>query len=250
MSWAARIKVALDIAKGIEYLHVYAVPPIIHLDIKPLNIFLDATLTAKLSNFNISVDDSSGYECEMVVGTFGYMAPEYLLNWSLTNKVDVYSFGVILLEMLSGCKAYHANENDEKMLIVDFVAPYIAQKEIHRILDPKVPPPTPLKMEALANVASLALDCVSKKRVLCPPMTKVANSIQSSLEGILEGQAIAYNSIASNSESISDAESESINDIERLTEYLKRAAVQRGQNNRERLLAEGYRKVVRNNCNS
>ncbi|KAK7861566.1 serine/threonine-protein kinase-like protein ccr4 [Quercus suber] len=90
--------------------------------------------------------------------------------------------------MLFGCKAYHANENDEKRLIVDFVAPYIAQKEIHRFLDPKVPPPTPLEMEALTNVASLALDCVSKECVLRPSMTKVANTVQSTLEGILKGQ--------------------------------------------------------------
>ncbi|KAF3969711.1 hypothetical protein CMV_006523 [Castanea mollissima] len=66
--------------------------------------------------------------------------------------------------------------------------PYIAQKEIHRFLDPKVPPPAPLEMEALAYVASLALDCVSKEGVLRPSMTKVANNLQSALEGILEGQ--------------------------------------------------------------
>nr|POF07402.1 serine/threonine-protein kinase-like protein ccr4 [Quercus suber] len=199
MSWAARINVALDIARGIEYLHVYAVPPIIHRDIKPLNIFLDATLTAKLSNFYLSVeapvDDWSGYRCERVVGTYGYMAPEYLNNCSLTTKIDVYSFGLVLLEMLSGRKPYHAKDNYEVRYIVDFVAPYIAQKEIHRFLDPKVPPPAPLEMEALANVASLALDCVSKECVLRPSMTKVANTIQSTLEGILEGQVIAYNSI-------------------------------------------------------
>ena len=218
MSWAARIKVALDIARGIEYLHTYAVPPIIHCDIKPLNIFLDAMLTAKLSNFNLSVealvDDWSGYECENVVGTCGYMAPKYAINRSLTTKVDVYSFGIILLEMLSGRKPYHANENNEERYMVGFVAPYIAQKEIHRILDPKVPPPSPLEMEALANVASLALDCVSKKHVLRPSMTKVANNIQSALEGVVEGQVIAYNSIACNCESISDAESESIINVE------------------------------------
>ncbi|XP_065626430.1 putative proline-rich receptor-like protein kinase PERK11 isoform X2 [Quercus suber] len=213
MSWAARIKVALDIARGIEYLHVCAVPRIIHRNIKLSNIFLDATLTAKLSNFNLSVeapvDDWSGYECERLVGALGYTAPDYFIA-SLETKVDVYSFGVVLLEMLFGCKAYHANENDEKRLIVDFVAPYIAQKEIHRFLDPKVPPPTPLEMEALTNVASLALDCVSKECVLRPSMTKVANTVQSTLEGILKGQVIAYNSIACNCESISDAESESI----------------------------------------
>ena len=98
--------------------------------------------------------------------------------------------------------------------MVNFVVPYIAQKEIHRILDPKVPPLTPLEMEALADVASLALKCISEKMVLRPLMTKVANSLQSALEGILEGQVIANISIACNCESLSDAESESIGDAE------------------------------------
>nr|POE97683.1 serine/threonine-protein kinase-like protein ccr4 [Quercus suber] len=219
MSWAARIKVALDIARGIEYLHVYAVPPIIHRHINPLNIFLDATLTAKLSNFYLfeeaPEDDWSSYIYERVVGTYGYMTPEYVFNGSLTTKVDVYSFGVVLLEMLSGLKAIYTNKNGEQIGIAgiaSFLEPYIAQKKIHRYLDPKVSPPTPLEMEALANVASLALDCVSKEHVLRLSMTKVANSIQSTLEGILEGQVIAYNSIACNCESIIDAESESISE--------------------------------------
>ncbi|XP_075644405.1 serine/threonine-protein kinase-like protein CCR4 [Castanea sativa] len=217
MSWAARIKVALDIARGIEYLHVYAVPPIIHRDIKPSNIFIDATLTAKLSNFNLSMNapEWSDHITETVgtfgirsdhsteiVGTLGYIDPEYICTSHWTISADVHGFGVVLLEMLSGRKVYHANENDEETLLVKFVAPYIAQKEIHRILDPKVPPPTPLEMKALANVASLALDYVSKEHVLRPSMTKVANNIQSALEGILEGQVIADNSIACNCESM------------------------------------------------
>ncbi|KAK7861520.1 serine/threonine-protein kinase-like protein ccr4 [Quercus suber] len=145
-----------------------------------------ATLTAKLSNFNISVTSDIHYE--PIAGTPGYLDPEYLISGNLTTEVDVYSFGVVLLEMLSGLKAIHTTENGELRLIVDFVVPYIAKKEIHRFLDPKVPPPTPLEMEALAFVVSLALDCVSKERVLRPSMTKVANRLQSALEGILEGQ--------------------------------------------------------------
>ena len=212
MSWAARIKVALDIARGIEFLHVYAGPPIIHSHITLSSILLDATLTAKLCNFNLSrvVPKLSDHITETVLGTIGYVDPEYFLTSRLTISADVYGFGVVLLEMLSGLKAIHTNENGERTRIANVLAPYIAEKEIHRILDPKVPPPTPLEMEALANVASLALDCVSEERVLRPSMTKVANSIQSALEGILEGQVIADNSIACNCESIiSDAESES-----------------------------------------
>nr|POF15807.1 serine/threonine-protein kinase-like protein ccr4 [Quercus suber] len=162
------------------------IPPIMHRIIAPSKILLDATLTAKLSNFNISVTSDIHYE--PIAGTPGYLDPEYLISGNLTTEVDVYSFGVVLLEMLSGLKAIHTTENGELRLIVDFVVPYIAKKEIHRFLDPKVPPPTPLEMEALAFVVSLALDCVSKERVLRPSMTKVANRLQSALEGILEGQ--------------------------------------------------------------
>ena len=83
MSWATRIKVALDIARGIEYLHVYAIPPIIHCDIKSSNILLDATLTTKLSNFSLSVkvpmDDKSHQRYDLgVVGTRCYINPEYI----------------------------------------------------------------------------------------------------------------------------------------------------------------------------
>ncbi|KAF3945932.1 hypothetical protein CMV_027743 [Castanea mollissima] len=212
MSWAARIKVALDIASGIEYLHVYAVPPIIHRNIKSSNIFLDATLTAKLSNFNRSTNASKW--SDHVINTAIDLDPEFRSTLLLTTRVDVYSFGKVLLEMLSGSKKFHADDHYEERCIVDFVAPYIVQKKIHKFLDPKVPPPTPLEMEALANVATLALDCVNIKSVLLPSMTKVANTIQSTLEGILQGQVIAYNSIAFSCGSISDAESESSIDAE------------------------------------
>ena len=163
MSWATRIKVALDIARGIEYLHVYAIPPIIHRDIKSSNILLDATLTAKLSNFSLSVkvpmDDKSHQRYDLgVVGTRCYINPEYIWHQQLTTKSDVYSFGVVLLEMLSGYKAIHKNENGLPQNVVDFLVPYIAQNEIHRVLDPKVPSPTPFERKAVAHVGSLAMD--------------------------------------------------------------------------------------------
>ncbi|KAF3950887.1 hypothetical protein CMV_023410 [Castanea mollissima] len=217
MSWAARIKVALDIARGIEFLHVYAVPSIIHRNIKPSNIFLDATLTAKLSNFNRSMNASKwcDHVINKAIGIDGGIDPEFRSTLHLTTRVDVYSFGKVLLEMLSGSKQFHVtNIYEEERCLVKFVAPYIAQEKIHKFLDPKVPPPTPLEMEALANVATLALDCVSIQSVLHPSMTKVANTIQSTLEGILEGQVIPYNSIACSCESISDAESEIIIDVD------------------------------------
>ncbi|KAK0576454.1 hypothetical protein LWI29_017780 [Acer saccharum] len=114
MSWPKRIKVALDAARGIEYLHEYAVPTIIHRDIKSSNILLDATWTAKVSDFGLSLMGPSDDESHLslrAAGTFGYMDPEYYRLQKLTTKSDVYGFGVVLLEMLSGYRAIHKNEN-------------------------------------------------------------------------------------------------------------------------------------------
>ena len=189
MSWATRIKVALDAARGIEYLHVYAVPPIIHRNIKSSNILLDATWTAKVSDFSLSEeapDDEKSHHWSddnyPVVGTIGYMDPEYFVLQKLTTKIDVYSFGVVLLEMLSGYKAVHYLENGERRTLVDFVVPYIVRHEIHRVLDPKVTPPTPFEMEALAYVGFLALVCVSLRGRDRPSMTEIVNSLKSALD--------------------------------------------------------------------
>ncbi|KAK7848145.1 serine/threonine-protein kinase-like protein ccr4 [Quercus suber] len=153
ISWAARIKVALDAAKGIEYLHAYVVPPIVHCDIKSSNILLDATWTAKVSDLGPS------FMSYLSILGAGSVDPEYYKLQLLTPKSDVYSFGVVLLEILSGYKVLHRDEHGEPRSIVDFVVPYIAQDEIHKILDPKVPPPTPFELAAVAYVGNLALHC-------------------------------------------------------------------------------------------
>lgn len=184
MSWPARIKVALDAARGIEYLHVYAVPQIIHCDIKSSNILLDDVWTAKVSDFGLSMMGPSGEESHLslrAAGTVGYMDPEYYRLQQLTPKSDVYSFGVVMLEMLSGHKAIHRNENGMPRNVVDFVAPYIVQDEIHRVLDPKVAPPTPFEIEAVAYVGYIAVDCVMPEGRHRPTITEIVNSLERAL---------------------------------------------------------------------
>ncbi|KAI9201069.1 hypothetical protein LWI28_017543 [Acer negundo] len=184
MSWPKRIKVALDAARGIEYLHEYAVPTIIHRDIKSSNILLDATWTAKVSDFGLSLMGPSDDESHLslrAAGTFGYMDPEYYRLQKLTTKSDVYSFGVVLLEMLSGYRAIHKNENGVPRNVVDFVVPYIIQDEIHRVLDPRVPPPTPYEIEAVTYVGYLAADCVHLEGRDRPSMTDTVNSLERAL---------------------------------------------------------------------
>ena len=178
ISWAARIKVALDAAKGIEYLHAYAVPPIVHCVIKSSNILLDATWTAKVSDFGPT------FMSYLSILGAGSVDPEYYKLQLLTPKSDVYSFGVVLLEILSGYKALHRDENGEPQSIVDFVVPYIAQDEIHKILDPKVPPPTPFELAAVAYVGNLALHCVSLEGRNRPSMTEIVRSLQRALDAL------------------------------------------------------------------
>ncbi|XP_059631977.1 serine/threonine-protein kinase-like protein CCR4 [Cornus florida] len=193
-SWAARIKVALDAARGIEYLHVYAVPPIIHRDIKSSNILLDDTWTAKVSDFGLSLMSPPDEESHLslgAAGTVGYVDPAYYRLEQLTTKSDVYSFGVVLLELLSGYKAIHKNENGVPRNVVDFVAPYIIQDEIHRVLDPNVPPPTPFEIEAVAYVGYLAVDCVMPEASDRPTMTDIVNSLDRALTQCLAPRSLS-----------------------------------------------------------
>ncbi|KAL4597725.1 hypothetical protein ACB092_11G009500 [Castanea dentata] len=99
-SWTARIQVVLDAARGIEYLHVYAVPPIIHHDIKSSNILLDNTWSAKVFAFSLAVKAPADDESHLFVpkGNLGYLDPEYAWDLQLTTESDVYSFGVVLLK--------------------------------------------------------------------------------------------------------------------------------------------------------
>lgn len=183
-SWTNRLRVALDAARGIEYLHTYAVPQIIHRDVKSSNILLDTSLTAKVSDFGLSLmgpEDEDSHLSLHAAGTVGYMDPEYYRLQQFTPKSDVYSFGVLLLELLSGYKAIHKNENGVPRNVVDFVVPYIVQDEIHRVLDPSVPPPTPYEIEAVTYVGYTAADCVTLEGKDRPSMTDIVHSLERAL---------------------------------------------------------------------
>ncbi|KAH9304861.1 hypothetical protein KI387_009265, partial [Taxus chinensis] len=100
-----RIRIALGAVNGLTYLHEHANPPIIHRDVKSINILLDETLNAKVADFGLSklIKDTgaSGHITTQVKGTLGYLDPEYYMTQQLSYKSDVYSYGVVLLEILS-----------------------------------------------------------------------------------------------------------------------------------------------------
>lgn len=203
MSWVQRLRVALDAARGVEYLHTYAVPQIIHRDIKSSNILLDDTWTAKVSDFGLSLmapdpEDDSSHLSLSAAGTVGYMDPEYYRLQMLTTKSDVYSFGVVLLELLTGYKAIHRVEpNSAPRNVVDFAVPYIVSDEIHHILDRRLPPPTPQEIEAVVYVGYLAADCVNLQGRDRPSMTEVVNSLERALAACLVEPSVSRSTTGS-----------------------------------------------------
>lgn len=185
-SWKIRIKIALDAARGIEYLHNYAVPPIIHRDIKSSNILLDANWTAKVSDFGLSLmgpESGRDFRPTKAAGTVGYIDPEYYGLNVLTAKSDVYGLGVVLLELLTGKRAIFKNGEDGGMPIsvVDFAVPAIMAGELAKVLDQRAGLPELNEGEAVELVAYTAMHCVNLEGKERPTMIDIVANLERAL---------------------------------------------------------------------
>ncbi|CAI8609159.1 unnamed protein product [Vicia faba] len=128
MDWPTRMKIALGSARGLAYLHEDCSPRIIHRDIKASNVLIDDSFEAKVADFGLAklTTDTNTHVSTRVMGTFGYMAPEYASSGKLTEKSDVFSFGVMLLELLTGKRPLDlSNAMDESL--VDWARPLLSQ---------------------------------------------------------------------------------------------------------------------------
>ncbi|XP_010268133.1 PREDICTED: serine/threonine-protein kinase-like protein CR4 isoform X2 [Nelumbo nucifera] len=180
LDWVRRVTIAVQAARGIEYLHGYACPPVIHRDIKSSNILIDEEHNARVADFGLSLlgpADSSSPLAELPAGTLGYLDPEYYRLHYLTTKSDVYSFGVLLLEILSGRKAI--DMQFEEGNIVEWAVPLIKAGDISAILDPVLKPPDDL--EALRRIANVASKCVRMRGKERPSMDKVTTALERAL---------------------------------------------------------------------
>ena len=125
LDWNTRMKIAAGAAKGLEYLHDKANPPVIYRDFKSSNILLGEGFHPKLSDFGLAklgpVGDKS-HVSTRVMGTYGYCAPEYAMTGQLTVKSDVYSFGVVLLELITGRKAIDSTRPASEQNLVSWVS--------------------------------------------------------------------------------------------------------------------------------
>ncbi|OMO90728.1 hypothetical protein COLO4_18927 [Corchorus olitorius] len=140
LTWHRRMKIALDTARGLEYLHEHCSPPVIHRDLKSSNILLDSDFNAKLSDFGLAVSDAAQNKNNLKLsGTLGYVAPEYLLDGKLTDKSDVYAFGVVLLELLLGRKPVEKLAPAQCQSIVTWAMPQLTDRsKLPNIVDPVI----------------------------------------------------------------------------------------------------------------
>ncbi|TVU34838.1 hypothetical protein EJB05_16691, partial [Eragrostis curvula] len=162
LPWHTRMQIAVGAAKGIEYLHEVANPPVIYRDLKASNILLDEDFNAKLSDFGLAklgpIGDQS-HVSTRVMGTYGYCAPEYAMTGKLTKMSDIYSFGVVLLELITGRRAIDTAMPSEEEVLVQWAAPMLRDKKrFVRLADPLLGRKFPPKglYQALA-VASMCL---------------------------------------------------------------------------------------------
>ncbi|XWS24601.1 hypothetical protein CRYUN_Cryun28dG0117200 [Craigia yunnanensis] len=142
LNWNKRIKIAVGAARGIEYLHCKANPPVIYRDLKSANILLDNDFNPKLSDFGLAklgpVGDNT-HVSTRVMGTYGYCAPEYAMSGKLTLKSDIYSFGVVLLELITGRKAIDTNKKHGEQNLVSWSHPFLKdQKKFGLLVDPLI----------------------------------------------------------------------------------------------------------------
>jgi serine/threonine protein kinase len=177
LSWDDRLRIAIETSKSIAYLHSTASIPIIHRDIKSVNILLDDTLTAKVADFGASryvPVDKSGLTT-MVQGTIGYMDPMYFYTGRLTEKSDVYGFGVMLVEMLTRQKPFLYMSSEGDGLVAHFSALF-AEGKLSQILDPQVIEEGGKEVD---EVAAIAVACIKLTGEGRPTMRQVELALES-----------------------------------------------------------------------
>ncbi|KAL4363948.1 hypothetical protein GQ457_04G035420 [Hibiscus cannabinus] len=180
LSWKHRIQIALDVATGLNYLHSFANPPHVHKDLKTSNVLLDSDFRAKITNFALA-RSTEGQEGEFaltrhIVGTKGYMAPEYLENGLVSTKLDVYAFGVLLLEVITG-KEVAALYSDKDTNLSDVLSNVLdtGKEGLKNLIEPYMLENYPSELAIV--VVQLINSCLKNNPTARPAMDEIARSL-------------------------------------------------------------------------
>lgn len=178
LDWSTRVQVALDSARGLEYIHEHTVPVYIHRDIKSANILLDKKCRAKVADFGLTKLTQVGGMTQptRLVGTFGYMPPEYAQFGDVSPKIDVYALGVVLYELISAKEAIvKTGVGAESMGLVALFETALSQpeprEELRKLVDPRLGNDYPI--DSVHKMAHLAKACTQENAQLRPTMRTI-----------------------------------------------------------------------------
>ncbi|EXB36793.1 putative leucine-rich repeat receptor-like serine/threonine-protein kinase [Morus notabilis] len=178
LDWKTRQRICIGIAKGLAFLHEESTLKIVHRDIKATNILLDGNLNPKISDFGLAKlnEEENTHISTRVAGTIGYMAPEYALWGYLTDKADVYSFGVLALEIVAGKNNMRYRPNENFVCLLDW-AIFLQQKgNLMDLVDPKSG--SEFNKEEANRMIKVALLCTNPSQALRPGMSEVVSMLE------------------------------------------------------------------------
>ncbi|RXI03545.1 hypothetical protein DVH24_004197 [Malus domestica] len=179
LDWNTRMKIAAGAAKGLEYLHEQANPPVIYRDFKASNILLDENFNPKLSDFGLAKLGPTGdmtHVSTRVMGTYGYCAPEYALTGQLTTKSDLYSFGVVFLEIITGRRVIDNNRPTEEQNLVTWAQPLFKDRRKFTLMaDPLLEGKYPIK--GLYQALAVAAMCLQEEAATRPLISDVVTAL-------------------------------------------------------------------------
>ncbi|XP_044974994.1 receptor-like serine/threonine-protein kinase ALE2 isoform X2 [Hordeum vulgare subsp. vulgare] len=180
LDWNARMKIALGAGRALAYLHEDSSPCVIHRDFKSSNILLEHDFTPKVSDFGLARTargEGNQHISTRVMGTFGYVAPEYAMTGHLLVKSDVYSYGVVLLELLTGRKPVDMSQPAGQESLVAWARPYLTNVvSLRQAVDPLLGPNVPL--DNVAKAAAIASMCVQPEVAHRPSMSEVVQALK------------------------------------------------------------------------
>ncbi|XP_037474970.1 proline-rich receptor-like protein kinase PERK1, partial [Triticum dicoccoides] len=193
LEWPIRLRIALGAAKGLAYIHEDCHPKIIHRDIKSSNILLDFKFEAKVADFGLAkfTSDNNTHVSTRVMGTFGYLAPEYASSGKLTEKSDVFSFGVMLLELITGRRPVDSTQTYMDDSLVDWARPLLMRAledgNYDELVDARLG--KDFNPNEIARMIACAAACVRHSARRRPRMSQVVRALEGdvSLEDLNEG---------------------------------------------------------------
>ncbi|KAM1024005.1 hypothetical protein ACFX2I_037212 [Malus domestica] len=180
LSWDTRIKIAVGAARGLEYLHCKANPPVIYRDLKSANILLDDEFNPKLSDFGLAklapVGDKT-HVSTRVMGTYGYCAPEYAMSGKLTLKSDIYSLGVVMLELITGKKAIDCSKRPGEQNLVSWSHPFLKdRRKFVQLVDPLLQGRFPVR--CLHHAIAITAMCLQEQPTFRPLITDIVVALE------------------------------------------------------------------------